>query len=257
MNQAKKIISGLSVVFSLFLGSCGESDKKSVQEGRPLILATSADNPPFENHDTSKNDQHIVGFDIDVAKAIGIQLGIAIDVKDMDFNSLIPALQAGRADFIMAGLAKTEERAKTVSFSTPYFKTNVSLITKAGVTLSKETDLSNKRIGTQLGSTHEHLLKRLHKNNPSIEMLSLNRLGELVQELRAGRLDGVLTEESVAKSYVGSNLDIESNILEGQEAEFCIAFPKESPWTEKFNGALKTLKENGTLEELRKKWFPL
>lgn len=240
----------------LCLQSCEERQNTSQGKEHTLNLVTSADNPPFEFHRTESDNREITGFDIDLAQALATLLNANLEIKDMDFNSLIPALQAGRAEFAMAALAVTDERKKNVDFSDPYYETKIALITSAGRSFPKDSDLKDKKIGVQLGSTHEQVLKDIQKKYPTLEMTSLNRLGELVQELRAGRINAVLTEESVAKAYVGSHKDIDYNLLQGYQGAFAIALPKDSIWLEKINAALKTLESNGTLEKLKEKWFP-
>ncbi len=246
---------------SAFLVLCGlwgcTDNTPSSEKEHTLVLVTSADNPPFEFHRTEADHQEIAGFDIELAYAIAQKLGVSLEVKDMDFNGLIPALQAGRADFSMASIAATEERKKNVDFSDSYAQNKLALVTPSGHAYSKESDLAKKKVGVQLGSTHEHVLKEIQKKIKDLEVISLNRLGELVQELRAGRIDAVLVEESVAKAYVGSHKDIDYNLLQEHQVEFAIAFPRGSPWVTKVNNALKDLEQDGTLGRLKKKWFPV
>ena len=103
------------------LAACGTSnndsanDKESANgdEKKVLMMGTSADYPPFEYVETAKSDE-IIGFDIDVAKAITEKLGYEFEVKDIDFNGLVPSLENGTVDFVLAGMSPTEERKKTV-----------------------------------------------------------------------------------------------------------------------------------------------
>lgn len=233
------------------LTACGPAKKSS----STVVLVTSADNPPFEFYQFSGTQRQIIGFDIALAHEITGALGLSLEIKEVQFSGIIPTLQSKRADFAMASLSVTDERKKVIDFSTPYFETTVAVITLPGISLKDASDLQGKTIGVQLGTSYEQALQESAKKYAGIKIHSLNNVGELVQELRAKRIDGVLTEEMVARAYVGSNRDIDMSLIKGFGSSFSIAFPKGSLWTEKFNQALKKLKEDGTLDQLRKDWF--
>jgi ABC-type amino acid transport substrate-binding protein len=245
----------MALCLTLGLIACGDSDSKKSEASKRLLIGTSADNPPFEFYTTGDNKQ-FQGFDIDLAYALAEVLGLEVEFQDMDFNSLIPALQAGRLQIVMAAMSPSLERSKNVDFTQVYFRARHALITHAGIKITHESQLQDKKIGVQLGSTFDMQLKEIAERVPGITIVSLNRLGELLQELRSNRIDAVLTEEVIAKAYVGSNLDIDANVLEGHDGEFAIAVPKGSPLLTKLNGALQELQANGKLEKIRAKWFP-
>lgn len=255
-NNFKRFFPLLTLATVVTLCGCNKShDEENQSKNAVLTMGTSADMPPFEFFRTGEGGPHITGFDVEVAQALGKELGLEVRIKDMDFSALIPALQAGRVDFVMASMTPTPERRKNVDFSDAYLRLPVAVISKEGVTITKTDHMKNKRVGVQFGSTHEQMLKELVKRDSSIKVASLNKLGELVQELQAGRVDGVLMETSAANSYVKSHPGLVSNELKSQKVDFSIAFPKGSAWREKFNSALDKDSMQKKIDELRKKWI--
>ena len=123
----KKLLS-LVLVFALVLScaavltSCGEKD--TAEEEVVIKMGTNAAFPPFEYVDGAK----IVGFDITMGQKIAADAGTKLEVVDMAFDSLIPALASGAIDFIAAGMSVTEERQKNVDFSSPYFESEQVII---------------------------------------------------------------------------------------------------------------------------------
>ena len=115
------------------LAACGSGEKTTEEgtsdnkEAKVLKMGTSAEFPPFETVDPKNGE--FVGFDIDLAKAITSELGYELEIKDMKFDGLIGALQAGTIDFIASGMSATEDRKKNVDFSTEYHAANEIFVT--------------------------------------------------------------------------------------------------------------------------------
>lgn len=255
MLNLKKSLAILSASLTLFfLGGCGDREKKEEGE-KVLLMGTTADNPPFEFHQTSSGEDRIVGFDLDVAKAIAEILGVKLKVEDLEFSGLIPALQSGRVDFVMALMTPTEERKRNVDFSDTYFISQIAVVSMKGKDFKSEADLENKKIGAQLASNNEKILKEIAQKRGGIEIISLNKLGDLIQELRSGRLDGVVVETLPAKAFVEANSDLTYSLLEEHQTRFAIAFPKGSSWVTPFNEALQKLKASGRMEQIMRTWL--
>ncbi|WP_339383503.1 transporter substrate-binding domain-containing protein [Oculatella sp. LEGE 06141] len=217
-----------------------------------LVMATSADYPPYEFIETASGSEEIVGFDVDIAKYITEQLGYELQINNVDFNGLIPALQAGRADFVMAGMTPTEERKQNADFSEIYFEAKNTIVAQQGSNLTTTESLSGKQVGVQLGSIQEGEAKEIEGAN----VVPLNRINEIIQEIKAGRIDAAIVEDTVAKGYVESNPDLEFNpIPNAGESGSAIAFPKGSPLVSEFNTVLQEMKSSGKVEELVTQWF--
>ena len=233
----------------------GKIDNVVAQEGgqaQKLVMVTSADYPPYEFRDTATGKNEIIGFDVDIAKSIAKQLGFQLEIKDTDFNGIIPALQSGRADFAMAGMTPTPERKQNVDFSDIYYDAKNTIIAKKGSNLKKPEDLSGQKVGVQLGSIQEKEAKKFK----GVTLAPLNKTSEIIQEIKAGRIKAAIIEDTIAKGFIANNPDLEFNTIPTtEESGSAIAFPKGSARVEDFNRVLKQMKDSGELNNLVQKWF--
>ncbi|WP_139489805.1 transporter substrate-binding domain-containing protein [Brevibacillus dissolubilis] len=222
-----------------------------------LRMATSADYKPYEYHDTSSGEDKIVGFDIDIANYIAKELGFELEIVDMDFNGIIPSLQSGRAEFAMAGMTPKPERLKNADFSVIYFEATNSIVSKKDANLTKVSELAGKTVGVQLGSIQEGEAKVFAEGEAKgMKIKQMNKIAEIIQELKAGRIDAAIIEDTVAKGFVKNNEELQFTKIESAEpAGSAVAFPKGSEQVEKFNEVIKKMQENGELEKLIQKWF--
>jgi arginine/lysine/histidine transporter system substrate-binding protein len=253
-----KKIMGLFLLMILAVGvlaACGESKDANAGDKKTLVMATSADYAPFEYIESDKSDE-IIGFDVDLANAIAGKLGYEVEVKDMDFGGLIQSLKSGQADFVLAGMTPTEKRKKNVDFSDIYYTAQHMVISKKDSAIATVEDLEGKTVGVQLGSIQEGKAQEINET-VTISVENRNRIPELIQELKAGRFDAIIIEDTVAKGYLDKEADLTNFTLsdDPEEAGSAIAFPKDSELTEKFNKELQKMKENGELQELIVKWF--
>jgi polar amino acid transport system substrate-binding protein len=217
-------------------------------------MVTSPDYPPYEFYETGS--RQIVGFDIDIAKAITSELGYELKINESDFNGLVPALQANRADFVMAGMTPTPERQRNVDFSTIYYEAKNTIVATKASNLKVTKDLSGKTVGVQLGSIQAGDAEEIAKKVPNITVKQLNKVPDLIQEIKAGRIDAAIVEDTVAKGFTDSNPQLMFSPIpsEGPSGS-AIAFPKGSPLVADFNKVLAKLKASGELEKLASKWF--
>jgi ABC-type amino acid transport substrate-binding protein len=230
----------------------GEKNAINSESKGTLVMGTSADYPPFEYHELADGKDEIVGFDIDIAKHITEKLGYELEIKDQQFDGLIPALQSERIDFAIAGMQATEERKKSVDFSDTYYKGDQAIIFKKELDITGPTDLNGKKVAAQLGTTSEEAAKTIE----GIELVPLNKLNEIVLEVINNRVNAAVFAETVAKAYVAQNPELTYvPLATEQEAGNAIAFPKGSPIVEEFNQVLQEMKENGELDKLIQKWF--
>ncbi|WP_409978522.1 transporter substrate-binding domain-containing protein [Anoxybacteroides amylolyticum] len=249
-----------SILLIGLLSACGTSKEKTgkqaSEEKKVLKMGTSADYAPFEYIDTAKGDE-IIGFDVDLAKMIADELGYKFEIVDMDFSGLIPALQSGKVDFVLAGMTPTKERKKNVDFSDVYYVARNMIVTKKGSGIKTVKDLKGKTVGVQTGSIQEGEAQKLSKTI-HMKLESRNRIPELIQEIQAGRFDAAIIEDTVAKGYIknsGGKLEGTTIPTNEEEAGSAIAFPKGSKLTAEFNKVLKEKMKNGEVDKLIKKWF--
>jgi len=240
------LVAAIAIAFSLI------AIASYAQANKTLTLATSPDYPPYEFKDTAVSGNEIIGFDIDIAKYITKELGYELKVVGMDFNGLIPALQAGRADLVMAGMTPTAERKKNVDFSDLYYEAQNTIVAKKGSNLTKAEDLTGKKVGVQLGSIQQEAVKKM----AGVQLAPLNRIPDIIQEVKSNRLAAGVIEDTVATGYAAANPDLEFNTIPNtEESGSAIAFPKGSRLVPEFNRILQQMKASGQIQELANKWF--
>jgi His/Glu/Gln/Arg/opine family amino acid ABC transporter permease subunit len=221
-----------------------------------LTLITSASYPPYEYYDTTTGKQKVVGFDIDIANTIAQRLGFQIKVMESDFNGLIPALQTNRADFAIAGMSPTKERQKNVDFSIIYYRAKDAIVALKGRGINQLEDLSGKTVGVELGSVQEQSAEKIVQKVASIRLRQLNRLPEIVEEIKSQRIDAAIVENAVARGFVLANPELVSHVIPPlRTSGSAIAFPKGSPLVPQFNQVLQQMKDSGELDKLANKWF--
>ncbi|WDV09007.1 transporter substrate-binding domain-containing protein [Lysinibacillus irui] len=244
------------------LVACGSKDNNASNAGsntntedkQVLKVGTSADYAPFEYVDAAKGEE-IIGFDIDLIKLVGEKIGVDMQVQDMDFNSLVPALQAGKIDVVISGMTPNPEREKVVDFSDKYNETEQVIIVKKDSGIKKEADLAGKKIGVQTASIQENLGNEIAKK-VDVSVEGRTRIPEIIQDMMSKRLDAGILEGGVAKGYLKTNDQLEAFPVEEQPEDFkAIAVPKGSDLKDKINKALKELADEGKIQELEEKWL--
>jgi polar amino acid transport system substrate-binding protein len=254
-SQIAKVSLVLFSLASIQLGCTRSTPTSQTDSPNQLVMGLSADYPPFE----FKKGGEVVGFDIDVAQAIAQDLGMSLVIQDMDFSGLIPALQTGRIDFAMSGMTKTEERKKNIDFSDVYFEASFSVIVDQASSLKSEADFKDKKIGAQLGSTMEKFAKEKSKVYSGMQVVALGKNPHLIQELKSGRIDGVLSEDVQAIAFVEANPTLKQIRLGSTGDGYAIAFARRNAKSQKlkdqFNTSLSKLKSSGKLEQIKNKWL--
>ena len=234
-------------------GAINKVIAQAADAGRKLVMVTSADYPPYEFRNTATGNNEIIGFDVDIAKYITKELGYQLEIRDTDFNGIIPALQSKRADFAMAGMTPTAERKKNLDFSNIYYEAKNTIVAKKGSSLKTPANLAGKTVGVQLGSTQEKAAQKFK----DVKLKQLNRTSEIIQEVKAGRVDGAIIENTIATGFIANNPDLEFNTFASntEEAGSAIAFPQGSARFDDFNRVLAQMKQSGEIDRLVKKWF--
>lgn len=239
-----------------FTVACGSDEatnggSNANDEDKVIVMGTSADYFPYEFVDTA-NGEEIVGFDIDIAKQVAENMGYELKIEDMDFGSLLGALNANRVDFVMAGMTPTEERKENADFSDIYF-TAVNLILSKDESIKTLDDLNGKKVGVQLGSIQEGIANDKIKG---AEIVSLNKIPEIIQEIKTGRIDAMVIEDTVAKKYLDQDSELTTfEIVDEEEAGSAAAFRKDDELRDQFNEELNKLIDSGEIEKLAQKWF--
>ncbi|HDX9649741.1 TPA: transporter substrate-binding domain-containing protein [Bacillus wiedmannii] len=255
MKKLLSISFALILIVSMFSACSNGEEKATGKNKKVLVMGTSADYKPYEYVEASKSAE-IIGFDVDVAKYIGKEIGYEVKVKDMDFGGLLASLSSGKVDFVMAGMTPTAERKNNVDFTDIYFVAKNMVVSKKDSNIQSVEDLKGKKVGVQTGSIQEEKAAEF-KKQVDFKVEGRDRIPEIVQEIKAGRFDAAIIEDTVAKNYLEKMKELQGiEIKEApEEVGAAIALPKNSDKTAEFNKVIKKMQENGEMDKLVKKWF--
>lgn len=246
-NFLKKLLFTATVGMGIFaMVGCSGSDEDTI------VMGTSADYPPFEFMDKQQN---IIGFDIMIAEELAKDMGKELVISNMEFNSLLTALQTDKVDFVLSGMNPDEERRKSADFTDIYYisKHYVVINSDDKDSIREEADLSDKKIGVQMGTTQEKIAREVF---PDAELVSLGSIQDIMLQLRTGKLDAAITEDAVAKAYVRTDdtFYLPGIDYEDEEGGVAIALRKTpegetNEMLESFNKTIARLKSEGKLDE--------
>ncbi|MDO5755551.1 MAG: transporter substrate-binding domain-containing protein [Tissierellia bacterium] len=182
----------------------GDDSLQKVLDKGVLVLGTSADYPPYEFSALIDGKDEIVGFDIELAKYIAEQLDVDLEIKDMDFKTLIGAVNSGMVDIVIAGM--NPDPSRDINFSDTYYHSTHSMIVKKEDQnkYASNDEVKGIKVGTQMGSMQEKIAEELE----DVEVASVTSIVNLVLEMKAGKYDGIIVETPVAESYVEANEDL-------------------------------------------------
>ena len=218
--------------------------------GGKLVMATNAEFPPYEFHDGDK----IVGIDAEIAQAIADELGMELEIEDIAFDSIIPEIVSGKADMALAGMTVTEDRKASVDFSDTYATASQMIIVKEDSEIAGPDDLKGVTVGVQLGTTGDIYVSDLEADGTTVERY--NKGFEAVQALSQGKIDAVVIDGEPAKTFVSETEGLKILDEAFTVEEYAIAVKKgNTELLDKVNGALETLKDNGTLDEIVAKYI--
>lgn len=239
----KKVLA--AVLAGTMMMACGMT---AMADGDVLVMATNAEFPPYEY----REGDEIVGIDAEVAALIAEELGMTLEIEDMAFDSILAAVQSGKADIGMAGITVTEDRKLSVNFTDTYTKATQMIIVQEGSEIATKDDLTGKTVGVQLGTTGDIYAEDIE--DATIERY--NKGFEAVQALIQGKVDAVIIDGEPAKVFVSQNEGIKLVDEAYTEEEYAIAIAKgNEELLEKVNTALNTLKENGKFDEVVNKYI--
>ena len=221
----------------------GCSEKKTT-----LVMATNAEFPPYEY----REGDSIVGIDAEIAKAIADDMGLELVIEDMAFDSIIAAVQSGKADIGVAGMTVDEDRLVSVNFSDPYTTAAQVVIIKEGSEIASPADLESKKVGVQLGTTGDIYVSDMQ--NVTVERY--NKGFEAVQALLQDKIDAVVIDREPAKVFVSQNEGIKILDEEYTIEEYAIAVAKNNDeLLADINASLAKLEESGKLQEIIDKYI--
>ena len=225
----------------------------SIQKSGKLVVALEGAWQPWSYHDSSDT---LVGYDVEVSRAIAEKLGVEPEYVESDWDSLFAGLDAGRYDMVCNGVEVTEERAKTYAFTTPYGYIHTALaVRKDNEDIHSFEDLKGKTTANSLASTYMELAESYGATVQGIDTLE-----ETIQLLTAGRIDATLNADVSFYDYLNVHPDADFKLVAFTEEASHVAIPlrkgdETATLLEAINNAIEELRADGTLSELGEKYF--
>lgn len=253
MKRLTTIFLSLTALF-LILTGCSSTSKEKTGNGDKLIIGIDDKFAPMGFRD---EDNKIVGFDIDYAKAAAEKMGVKVEFQPIDWKTKESELNSGRIDLIWNGYTITDERKKKVLFTKPYLKNAQVVVTLKDSSLSKLADLNGKVVGLQSLSSASDALDANPIKSKIKEVTEFSDNVMALNDLKSGRLDAVVIDEVVIDYYMTKEKD-SFKILDESLApeEYGVGVKKgNEELLEKLQKALDEMNEDGTAAKISEKWF--
>ena len=224
----------------------------SIQKSGKLVVALEGAWQPWSYHDSSDT---LVGYDVEVSRAIAEKLGVEPEYVESDWDSLFAGLDAGRYDMVCNGVEVTEERAKTYAFTTPYGYIHTALaVRKDNEDIHSFEDLKGKTTANSLASTYMELAESYGATVQGIDTLE-----ETIQLLTAGRIDATLNADVSFYDYLNIHPDADFKLVAQTAEASHVAIPvlksEDTAYLDALNAAIDALRADGTLKTLSEKYF--
>lgn len=251
MKKLLVLMMTIIAAVAMLTAGCGGGEKKADGE-KVLRVATEPTFAPFEFQKEGSKDYD--GFDMDLARAIGKQMGYKVEIVNMGFDALIPALNTGNIDVAIAGMNITEERKKVVTFSEPYYTSGlVIMVKKDNNDINNIDDLKGKCIAAQIGTTSELKAREIE----GTVVKTFNTQDEAALELKNGGVDALIGDIPVAEYYLAKGGNKFAKLVgeKMKDGQYGIAVKKDSKLAEDINKAMAELKKNGEFAKIHQKWF--
>jgi ABC-type amino acid transport substrate-binding protein len=228
----------------------------TTQKAGTLLVGSDTAFPPFESIQGGK----AVGFDVDLIDEIGKRIGnLQVQVQTAVFDTIFTALAAGRFDVVVSAVTIKPDRKKTVDFTDPYFKADLSLSVRAADAsrVRGVDDLKGKVVGTQSGTTSEDCTNAELKAKGRIaNVRTYDTAVAAFDDLAAQRVDAVLIDLPTAETIAAQRTGIRVVQVIRTNEQYGIAVSKKNPnLREAINKALKSIRDDGTYRRLYVKWF--
>jgi polar amino acid transport system substrate-binding protein len=241
-------IVSLFAVLAMVLTACSPA----AAPAKKIRVASDASYPPFETVDEATKE--LVGFDIDLFKAIAKDAKLDIEFVNIGFDPLLAGMAQCQYDAAISAITITEERSKNMTFSDPYFKAGQSItIGFKNDTVKTEADLKGKTIGTQLGTTGDILAKKIEGAN----VKSYDTVDLAFQDLINGQVDAVVADNVPSAGFVGKNPDkikVVGDLLTSEDYGISVC-KTNTELLGKINKSLANVKAAGEIDKLTEKWI--
>ncbi len=239
---------------TVLAAGCGSTQKDAASSAEKVLrVGTTADFAPFEFQDADGKEYQ--GFDMDLIRALGKEMGYKVEIQNLNFDGLIPSLETGNVDVVVSGMSINEERKAKVLFSEPYYKSGLTIVVKKdNEAIQAFKDLSGKKVAVQIGTTSAGEVRKL----ANVEVKEFNSSADTFMELRAGGVDAVVNDRPVNDYYIMKSGETGVRSLDEllSSEDYGIAMDKKNTELQtKLNAALEKLKQNGEYDKIYAKWF--
>ena len=250
----KKMMKKIAVILSMAMLVCGLAacGGDSAKNSDTITFGTNAEFPPFEFVASNGVIGQYDGIDMAIAKQIAEKNGMTAEIENMEFDSLLIALENGQIDAVIAGMTVTDERKEEADFSTPYYEATQVMIVKEDSDIKKASDMEGKRICVIQGYTGETCV-----NDMGYAYEAFKKGTEAVMELVNGKCDVVVIDSATARKYINDNEGLK--IVEDPEAfegeQYAIAVKKgNTELLDKINKVIEEMLADGTISDLAVKY---
>lgn len=252
--KIKRVLSAVvaAALMAVTFTACGDSSSKSGDKKGSITFGTNAEFPPFEYVVASGVIGQFDGIDMAIAKQIGDDNNKDVKIENMEFDSLLVALDNGKIDAAIAGMTVTDERKEKVDFSETYYTAKQVMIVKEDSDIAKASDMKDKKIVVIQGYTGETCVKKL-----GYSYQSFKKGTEAIMELVNDKCDVVVIDSATADKYVKDNkgLKIVEDNFEFESEEYAIAVKKgNKDLLDEINKTIKKMKDDGKISELSAKY---
>lgn len=252
----KKTLLIILLISMIPFAAFAQGSKETAEDSKTIVMASNCEWPPLEFVDENGD---ITGFEIELLAELGKVTGYTFEVKNVAWDGIFAGLANGAYDGIASGVSVTEERKPKMEFTDPIMTITQSIVIKNDSVDKPSTieELENLKVGVQLGTTGDIALQ---DSNLNINIKAYDSIALAVEDLLNGNLDAVVTDSVVASEYVIQNKNYKdklqvSGIASDISEPIAMCFAKgDTKHAAIVNEGLKTLKENGTLDSLKKKW---
>lgn len=230
------------------------SSVDQIKKRGKLVLATG-NYRPFEYHDEKTNKT--VGYDVDLAEVIAKKIGVPLEVKDMQFTSLIPSLQNDQADIVIAAMYITEQRKQAVDFAKPYMKTGMVIaVNSSNTDIKSPQDLKGKTVGVKGGATSEKVAQDFKAKGIDMTIKSYKETVDYLLDMENGRTDASINDLLNQLEYDKTHPNVKIVGDPFTKSELGIAVKKgNTDFVELINGVLDEMDKNGESKKLYDKWL--
>ena len=256
MKKILTIITILAVSVSMFAGCAksSTSDDSLTKVKSTGVLSVGLDDsyPPMEFKDSTNT---IKGFDIDMINDIGKKMGLKVKIVPTAWDGIFLALKANKFDVMQSTVSITDERKQTMLFTTPYiYGGNAIFVRKDYNDIKSDKDLNGKIVGIQMGTTAQGVLAKLTGIK---EVKKYNSMTEAFLDLKAGRIDSVVSDPQVGDYYIADKKSEFKRVKSMLNQEpIGVGFRKSDvALRDAYQKAMDELKKDGTLSKLSVKWF--